>query len=149
MKVTLIVSGTPLHAWCEETFLMIGDLWGSAVSVDPNIVYKDVLEVGQILVITDHKGVINHRCELKVGNFIYPIQCFKEPLLDKVSSLYCPPKSSSSFFGKVKEKSVEVANSSYVGESILFPKGPSQAARSQAEKSTYKEVLQGPLLPST
>ncbi|KAL6969930.1 hypothetical protein U1Q18_029640 [Sarracenia purpurea var. burkii] len=118
---------------------------GSAVSVDSNTVYKDVLEFGRILVITDHWSSINHRCELKVDNFIYPIQCFEEPLFEKANPLYCPPKSSPSSFGKVKEVFEEEANSSHVGESLLFPKGPSQAAISQFEKSTYKEVLWGPL----
>ncbi|KAL6976005.1 hypothetical protein U1Q18_024800, partial [Sarracenia purpurea var. burkii] len=82
-KVSLVVTGVPLHAWNEETFLLIGDLWGSAVSVDPKTVYKDELEVGRILLSTDHRGIINHQCELKVGNFIYPIHCFEEPVIGK------------------------------------------------------------------
>ncbi|KAL6977724.1 hypothetical protein U1Q18_026513 [Sarracenia purpurea var. burkii] len=70
----LDVYGVPLDALSEKTFLLIGDIWGSAVSVDSNTVYKDVLEFGRVLVITDHWGSINHRCELKVGICIYPIQ---------------------------------------------------------------------------
>ncbi|KAL6980249.1 hypothetical protein U1Q18_021891 [Sarracenia purpurea var. burkii] len=139
-KMSLAITGVLLHAWCEETFLMISDLWSTAASVDPNTVYKDELEVGRILVVTDHRGIINHQCKLKVDNFIYSIQCFEEPLLDKANPLFCPPKSSPSFFGKAKEVSEEMDNSSHTNESILFPRVPrvpSQASRSQAKKSTY------------
>ncbi|KAL6998733.1 hypothetical protein U1Q18_045262, partial [Sarracenia purpurea var. burkii] len=46
-NVSLAVTRVPLHAWNEETFLLIGDLWGSIMSVDPITTYKDELEVGQ------------------------------------------------------------------------------------------------------
>ncbi|KAL7003022.1 hypothetical protein U1Q18_004181, partial [Sarracenia purpurea var. burkii] len=141
-KVSLVVTGVPLHAWNEETFLLIGDLWGSAVSVDPNTVYKDELEVCRILISTDHRGIINHQCELKVGNFIYPIHCFEEPVIGQASLPFCPPLSSPSFCGKTNEVYVEAANCSHVDESTLSPREQCQVSSPQVEKATYKEALQ-------
>ncbi|KAL6982540.1 hypothetical protein U1Q18_041468 [Sarracenia purpurea var. burkii] len=141
-KVSLVVTGVLLHAWNEETFLLIGDLWGSVVSVDPNTVYKDVLEVGRILISTDHRGIINHQCELKVGNFIYPIHCFEESVIGKASLPFCPPLSSPSFRGKTNKEYVEAANCSHVDESTLSPREPCQVSSPQVEKATYKEALQ-------
>ncbi|KAL6990152.1 hypothetical protein U1Q18_015899 [Sarracenia purpurea var. burkii] len=76
-KAKLVVVSVPLHAWSEETFLMIDDMWGIAIRVDPSTLSKANLEAGCILISTEHMGIINRPCELKCYVVdVYPLECF-------------------------------------------------------------------------
>ncbi|KAL6992821.1 hypothetical protein U1Q18_010937 [Sarracenia purpurea var. burkii] len=57
--------GVPLHAWNEETFTILGDLWGKTLAVDIRTINMMGLEVGRAKISTEHKGIINQTCELK------------------------------------------------------------------------------------
>ncbi|KAL6979854.1 hypothetical protein U1Q18_052656 [Sarracenia purpurea var. burkii] len=104
---------------------MIGDLWGTTASVAPKTVGKEDLEVGHVLIGIENRGFINHLCEVKVGKFIYLVQCNEEPLPYK-ANLQC---------------SEELFSSSFVADTNMKPKIPSEIPTHQAGKSSYKEAF--------
>ncbi|KAL6979874.1 hypothetical protein U1Q18_021530 [Sarracenia purpurea var. burkii] len=75
-KAWVSIMGVPLHTWCESTFSMLGDLWGSTICVDARTSKKEDLEVGYALIYTEHIDTIHQNCDLKwVVVYIYP-RCF-------------------------------------------------------------------------
>ncbi|KAL6976019.1 hypothetical protein U1Q18_052709 [Sarracenia purpurea var. burkii] len=143
-KVWLNLTGVPLHAWCEESFLLLGDLWGTSIFVDHCTINKECLEFGRVLVLTQHMTMINQKCELKVGNIIYPVFCY-EGNIGRVDHNGFSPMSSPPYGGSQERELEELGSSSFVADSILATQGPNlQPLQSMIpiEKPIFKETLQ-------
>ncbi|KAL6987860.1 hypothetical protein U1Q18_013606 [Sarracenia purpurea var. burkii] len=144
-KVWLRLTGVPLHVWCKETFLSLGELWGSVLKVDHRTTNKEWLEFDRVLVLTHQLRVINQTCELKVGKFCYPVFCL-EDILD-LEDHYWNASLSSHPRGGLQGRGLEgLASNSYVSETLMAEQGlslqgpPPMLSR---DRATYKQALQG------
>ncbi|KAL6983994.1 hypothetical protein U1Q18_017370 [Sarracenia purpurea var. burkii] len=89
-RVWVYVEGVILHARNENTFTSIGERWREVVMVDKRTTDRRDLEVGRVLLSTNHSKATNTFYQLKVNKFLYSIRvsegCFQQIYMDSESS---------------------------------------------------------------
>lgn len=71
------IFGVPLHAWCPEFFMALGESWGRFVCLDGNISKGETLDVARILVNTPLSSNISGNVPVSIDGVIH-VLCVRE-----------------------------------------------------------------------
>nr|KAJ0206447.1 hypothetical protein LSAT_V11C500256130 [Lactuca sativa] len=70
---SIMISGVPQHAWCEEAFSTIAKNWGMVVIPDECPTDCPNMAFGRVGILTSHPGLINMNITIEVDNLPYQI----------------------------------------------------------------------------
>nr|KAJ0218832.1 hypothetical protein LSAT_V11C300154990 [Lactuca sativa] len=75
---SIMISGVPQHAWCEEAFSAIAKNWGTVVIPDECQTDCPNMAFGRVGILTSHPGLINKNITIVVDNLPYRITIMED-----------------------------------------------------------------------
>ena len=77
--VWLRCEGVPLHAWNPNFFKLLGNFWGTFISLDANTSKKIRFDVGRVLCLTQEPEAIVRTVHVAIDGKMFNIRLVEEP----------------------------------------------------------------------